>query len=314
MRADTVRFVAADEPADVSVVVVTYNNSHDLPGLVTDLRHCARRLTLRMIVVDNDSADDTAEVAAEHEDIILVRSGGNLGYAGGINRARPHIGRCSAVLILNADLRIPDDAIEAMFAVLTLPRVGVVVPRMVDGNDALDLTLRREPSIAAALGDAVMGRRLVNRPGWSSETVLRLSKYRQSHAVDWATGAALLIRAEVEEAVGDWNEEYFLYSEETEFFRRVRAGGHQVLFEPSAVVKHRGAGSGSSPALAALLAVNRVRYVERHHGWLYSAAFRGAVALAEALRASTSVHRTTLAVVLKRARWADLPKASKSAE
>ena len=129
--------------------------------------------------------------------------------------------------------------------------------------------------------------------------------------MDWATGAALLVPAAVAREVGEWNEEFFLYSEEVDYFRRIRTSGRRIRFEPSAVVKHRGGGSGTSPELATLRAVNRVRYIERYHGRAYSALFRAVVALAEALRSYDAVHRRTLAVVLNRRRWQELPQATK---
>ena len=149
------------------------------------------------------------------------------------------------------------------------------------------------------------------RPGFSSETDYRPASYLHAHDVDWATGAAVMVPARVARAVGEWNEEFFLYSEETDYFRRIRARGWRVRFEPSAVVQHRGGGSGSSPELAVLMAVNRVRYIERHHGRAYSLLFRAVVALAEALRSYDPVHRRTLVHVLDRQRWSELPQATK---
>lgn len=312
MSADDGVFVGAGEQADVAVIVVTYNSAQDVPDLLADLRRAASRRSIRAIVVDNQSTDGTAEVVEKQEDVILIRADGNLGYSGGVNCARPHVGRCSAVLVLNPDLRLRDDAIEIMLAALEDPRVGAVVPRMLDDDESTYPSLRREPSIPAALGDAVMGSRLPQRPQWMSEMVFRPTSYAKAHAVDWATGAAVMIRADVENATGDWNEEFFLYSEETDYFRRIREGGHLVWYQPSAVVQHSGGGSGTSPVLASLMAVNRVRYVERHHGPVYATVFRSVVALSEALRARDRVHRDSLAIVLNRHRWVDLPKASRA--
>ena len=161
------------------------------------------------------------------------------------------------------------------------------------------------------MGDALVGgRRFAGRPKWLTETELRVEEYQTPHAVDWATGAALLISADVERAIGDWDESYFLYSEETDYCRRVRDHGYRVWFEPTAVVQHSGAGSGTSPALSSLMAVNGVRYVERHHRRLFAATYRGVAALREALRARDPVHRRTLGTLLRRDSWRELPRAT----
>ena len=134
--------------------------------------------------------------------------------------------------------------------------------------------------------------------------------YSYGHRIDWATGAALLVRRDVWNLVGPWDERYFLYSEEVDYCRRVRAAGYVVWFEPSASACHTGAGSGSSTELDALMAVNTIRYVENYHGPLYSKAFRGIVGLAEALRAYDRAHRTILRTVARRSTWSRLPCAT----
>ena len=174
----------------------------------------------------------------------MVESGGNLGYAGGINAGLPFVGQCDAVLILNPDLRLAPDAVTRLLEALNDDRIGAVVPLMLDEDGATYLSLRREPSLTRAIGDAFFGSKLRARPGFLSEIDSRPESYLEAHDVDWATGAALLIPAAVVREVGDWNEEFFLYSEETDYFRRIRESGHRVRFEPSAVVKHRGADPG----------------------------------------------------------------------
>src|SRR5271166_1257533 len=289
-------FVAADAHADVAVVVVTYDSAADIPALIEDLRIAALDRPIRVIVVDNNSSDGTTDIVGVHGDVKLIESGGNLGYAGGINAALPFTEPCNAVLILNPDLRLEPDAITRLLRALdTDDRIGAVVPRILDMDGATYPSLRYEPSLTRALGDAFLGSRIWrSRPGFLSEFDYRPASYLDAHDVDWATGAALLVRADVARELGAWNEEFFLFSEETEYFRRVRESGHLVRFEPSAVVQHRLGGCGtSSPALAPLLAVNRIRYVELYHGVLYSALFRTVVALAEALRSYDPVHRRT---------------------
>ena len=149
-------------------------------------------------------------------------------------------------------------------------------------------------------------------PDFYPEFDYRPASYVDAHDVDCATGAALLVRAEVTRELGDWNEEFFVASEQTDYFRRIRESGRRVRFEPSAVVKHRRGGFGTSPAIATLMAVNRVRYAERHHGFAFAVLFRAVAALAEMLRSFDPANRHTLAVILNRQRWRELPHVSKT--
>ena len=207
--------------------------------------------------------------------------------------------------MLNPDLILEAGAIAELAATLRDPAVGVAVPMILDWAGRLELTLRREPSLSRAIGDAVFGHHLPRRPGWLSETVRDERAYRYRHSVDWAGGAAAIVSAACDAAVGPWDERFFLYSEEVDHAARVRAAGFRIEYVPTARIRHREGGSGSSAALTALLAVNRIRYVaKRGRG---GGAFRAAVALHELLRAYDPAHRFALRTVLRRSRWSALP-------
>jgi GT2 family glycosyltransferase len=300
------RFAGPSAHADVSVVVVTHNSARDISELIDGLRVAAHDRSFRLIVVDNHSSDDTVGIVQADEDIILVESGGNLGYSGGINVGLAFTGNCDNVLFLNPDLAIAPDAVTRLLGAADKERVGAVVPLILDEDGAIYPSLYREPSLIRCLCDALLGRNICSLLGLPSESDIRRESYCEPHDVDWAMGAALLVPAAVAREVGEWNEAFFLYSEEVDYFRRIRTRNLRIRFEPSAVVKHREGGSGKSADLAALKAVNRVRYIAMYHGSVYSAMFHAAVALRHTLRSYNAVHRHTLAVVLSRRRWQQL--------
>jgi GT2 family glycosyltransferase len=290
--------------------VVTYRNAADLDRLVGSLRCEAERHRLRVIVADNASPDDTLAVARAHHDVIAMPTGGNLGYAGGINVAMKAVGDADALLVLNPDLVVDSGAIAAMRERLAQQGVGIVVPTILDGADLRTRSLRREPTVLRSLGDAVFGGRFRRRPEAWAEMVLRPADYITPHRVDWATGAALLISREAAAAVGDWDERYFLYSEEIDYFRRAREAGFATWFEPTAVVRHSEGGSGVSIDLDRLLAVNRIRYYRNTHGRLAAASFHGAAVLNHLLRSTDAAHRAILRTLVSPRSWSALPKAS----
>ena len=121
----------------MAAVVVTYNSASDVPQLIDDLRLAACDRPIRLIVVDNQSSDDTVNVVRAHDDVILVESGGNLGYAGGINAGLPFVGSCDDVLILNPDLALAPGAVTRLLAAADDERIGAVVPLMLDEQGAI---------------------------------------------------------------------------------------------------------------------------------------------------------------------------------
>jgi len=143
---------------DCAVIVVTYNSARYIDGLLDSLPAAAVDLTLRVIVVDNGSADDTVQRARDHPDVMCVETGANLGYAGGINVGRRHAGQRGALAVLNPDLVLEPGALREMLGALDDPAVGVVVPMLLDFAGHLYPSLRREPTLTSAIGDALLGR------------------------------------------------------------------------------------------------------------------------------------------------------------
>lgn len=292
---------------DAALVIVTYNSADHLAGLLGSVPQAASGLTLRTIVVDNNSVDSTANVASAWPGVNFISTGGNLGYSGAINVARDHAGPARALVILNPDLVLSPNAIGLLLDALSDPRVGIAVPTHLEPGGRVYHHLRQEAGILRAFGDSCFGSHWPSRPRFLSEMLLRDEDYRPRD-VAWAGGAALAISAKCNEAVGAWDaERYFLYAEESDYARRARDLGLHVRYVPEASVTHHGAGSGQSPRLRALLSVNRIRYYEAQHDPRASFAYRWAVTLQHILRVSDPSHREALHYVRSRRRWSELP-------
>ena len=250
---------------EVAVVVVTYNSGGEIADLISSLRDQTRANSLRVVVVDNASCDDTLAQLAEHPDVVVVNAGGNVGYAAGINVGLQHVGDAATVLVLNPDIRVELGAIAALLRRLAADKaIGIVVPLVTDELGQRSETIFNEPGLLRATFDAVLGSVWRSRPALLSEWVRQPSAYTVARPIDWATGAAFLIDRETSDAIGEWDERFFLYSEETDFCRRARTLGKAIWFEPAAVVRHAQGKSGASPRLDALLGVNRIKYMRKH--------------------------------------------------
>jgi GT2 family glycosyltransferase len=288
-----------------TVIVVTYNSAADLPAMLDSLPAAAPGLHLRILVVDNDSADDIGAAIAGRPEVELIRAGGNLGYAGGINCARRQLGITDAVAVLNPDLRLAPGCLTRLVAAAL--RSGGAVPRFVDGSGDTAPSLRREPSLPRVLGDGLFGAHWPGRPGWLSEMVWDADRYERMGPVAWGTGAVLVVSSRAAVALGDWDERFFLYSEETDYSRRLRAAGFRIAYVPEAQVHHRGAGSGTGPGLTALNEVSRVRYYRKYHSAVATAGYRLAVSLGQLLRLRRPGHQLALRALWSARYRATLP-------
>jgi Predicted glycosyltransferases len=248
---------------DLGIVVVTYNSEHVVSGLLDSLTAGLAGVEADVIVVDNDSIDGTVTLLECRDNVVVLRSE-NHGYAAGINRGVAELPDAKAILVLNPDVRLAPGAVPALLASLQLPNTGIVAPRVVDGHGALHRSMRREPTLGRALG---LGRTGIP---WLSEYVSEADAYAQPQVADWALGAALLISRHCFDALGGWDESFFLYSEETDFCLRARDMGLLTRYTPAAEVMHIGGQSGQSSYTHAMQIVNRVRLFRRRHNAIAS--------------------------------------------
>lgn len=290
---------------DCVLLVISYRSAADVEALLASVPGAAEGLSWRAVVVNNDPSDDLGAVAAGYPEVEIVEAGANLGYAGGINLGLAAAPPSRWTVFLNPDLRFEPGALAVMAA--TAGEESAVVPAIRD-DEGLQPSLRREPSLLGSLGEALMGDHWPSRPSRLAEMVREPDAYRRPGTVAWATGAALLAPTGVVQRVGPWDaDRFFLYSEETDYCRRIRQSGHDIRFEPRAVVVHRGAGSGTSDALHALMEVNRVRYYRKWHSAPASVAFAGITVLHNLARARRTRSRAALQALLSARARAALP-------
>jgi N-acetylglucosaminyl-diphospho-decaprenol L-rhamnosyltransferase len=243
---------------DLAAVVVTYNSAHVIEGLLDSMPGALGGLRATVIVVDNGSTDGTPGLVAARSDCRLIKDT-NRGYAAGINVGIRQAGDVPAVLVLNPDVRMGPGSIPPLLAALQIPGTGITAPQIRTCEGGLEYSLRREPTILRGIG--------LNRTGLAvfSEYVTPGSAYARGRTADWALGAVLMMSRECLASVGEWDESFFLYSEETDYCLQARDLGLATRYVPESVAVHIGGQSGQSNTTHAMQAVNRVRLYRRRH-------------------------------------------------
>jgi N-acetylglucosaminyl-diphospho-decaprenol L-rhamnosyltransferase len=215
--------------SSIRVVIVSYN-VRDL------LESCIRSLDavvgheLQIWVIDNASADGTADMIREHfPGIRLVCCDSNLGFAVASNLALREIDT-DYVVLLNPDTVVLPGALEAMASCLeSEPRAAAVGAQLVSVEGALQTSHRRFPTFTS------VARSLLRAPRPMSQDDHDLGV---PGPVDWVVGACLMTTPRVLREVGVLDETFFLYSEELEWCWRVWRGHGEVWHVPEARVVH----------------------------------------------------------------------------
>jgi N-acetylglucosaminyl-diphospho-decaprenol L-rhamnosyltransferase len=273
--------------AEVDVGVVTYNTRDLTVDALRALVSRAGDVEIRILVHDNASSDGTAAaVAAAVPEAEVEASPHNVGFGAGMNRLME---RSTApwFLALNSDAWPEPGAIRRLLDVgRSQPEVAVVAPRLERPDGTLEHSTYPFPSVRVAAITALGAyRRLWPR---TSERLGLVGAWDHAapRPVDWAVGAAWLMRRSAIDEVGGFDESFFMYAEDLEWCWRARRAGWEIWFEPGAVVVHVGNASGERAYGARRNRAhihNAYRFYRREHGPAATAAYR-AVSIAGCTR------------------------------
>ena len=274
----------------MDVVIVSYRSASTLRGCVEPL---CRVPGVRVTVVDNASPDDSLEVIADLP-VDAFRAERNGGFSYGCNLGAGR-GRAPLILFLNPDARMEPAALEKLVAALEGdPRAGLGAPRILDDEGALLWSLRRFPRQSSTFGLALFAHRLWPRSRWSDELVRDPDAYERRGNPELVSGACMLVRRSLFEELGGFDEDFFLYCEDTDLCQRIWSSGHTVLFEPGAEVLHVEGSSSGAGETQPILAQSRVRYARKHMSRGGAAAQTVGVALGELVRVAATFSKPAL--------------------
>jgi GT2 family glycosyltransferase len=249
---------------ELTVIIVSYNTKALLREALASVAQHAPRAT-EVIVVDNASADGSADMVAEEFPFAtLVRSPRNLGFAAANNVALRRA-RGEFVMLLNPDAVLCPDTARSLMAFLRHETdVGIAGPTIFFPDGTFQSSGFPFPTVLDELRQSRsvdwLLRRCGSSPAPTAEGTTALD-------VDWVDGACLMIRREALDEIGLIDEQYFLYGEEVDWCYRARRAGWRVVAVRSATVKHhRGKSSGGAGATVAYLTETRLRFFRTHHG------------------------------------------------
>lgn len=215
-----------------AIVTVTYNSERTLVRCLESTRG------VHHVVVDNGSRDGSADVAAQFPHVELVRNPGNRGFSTAANLGI-QISAPADVLLINPDAYLLPGALERLEATLKRHReAAVVAPRLRYLDGTIQASARTFPSpLTMLLRRTVLGMTRAGRTKLRSHLHPNETS-SEVEPVDWVLGAAMLIRRGAFDAVGGFDEQFFLYGEDVDFCYRLWAARWQVLLDAGAEVIH----------------------------------------------------------------------------
>jgi N-acetylglucosaminyl-diphospho-decaprenol L-rhamnosyltransferase len=275
--------VAVASRGRIAILIVNWNARDHLLrclGSLASLPH-------QVVVVDNASEDGSADVVEQrYPEVTLVRSRTNLGFAGGVNRARHRAAygpgpQADRLLLLNPDTVATAGAIDALSAALAEDAaIGAVGGRLVhaDGSPQSGFNVRRFPTLGSFAMDLLLIDQVWPGNPWTRRYLARDLDDGPDAApadVDQPAAACLMVRAGAFDAINGMDEGFHpAWFEDVDFCRRLIAARYRIRFEPCATFVHQGGVAMRTLGLGRFSSIwyaNMERYVRKHHGtagWL----------------------------------------------
>jgi hypothetical protein len=218
------------------------------------------------IVVDHGSTDGTVELVRTRFPEARLIEEDNRGMGGGNNTGmRAATGRYA--FLLNSDAWVQGDGIAELVAYADAhPDVAVVGPKLLNPDGSLQRSVRGEPTVWRLATEYLFLRKLAPHTRLFNAFYGSGFDHASTREVESLYGAALLVRAEAADTVGLFDEDFFMFSEETDWLCRFRHAGWKVVFSPDAEVVHVGGASHGGRLYVENLRGN-LRFIAKHDGW-----------------------------------------------
>jgi GT2 family glycosyltransferase/glycosyltransferase involved in cell wall biosynthesis len=238
----------------LDVIYVNYKSTKGLIKSIESLNNKnSVKYNLHIIVVDNSSEEDNRRVKDLIPGIKLIRNKKNVGFGAAINQALKY---CFSkyIILLNPDTLVIDGFIEASIRFIDQnDNIGILGPMIFDEDGGVQGSARSFPTILTSL----FGRNSPITKIFPKNSITRSNILtnqcdgKTPMEVDWVSGACMVVRREAMQAVGGFDERFFLYWEDTDLCKRIRDAGWKVVYFPEAKVIHSvGKSSNTRPIFA----------------------------------------------------------------
>ncbi|QKQ77354.1 glycosyltransferase family 2 protein [Nostoc sp. TCL240-02] len=255
------------QPISVSIILVNYNGADILPDCLNSIQKFIDIANHEIILVDNASSDGSAElVETNYPQIRLVKQLDNSGFGAG-NNAGAKLASGEFLFLLNTDTVLNSNIIPPLIELMQAdPQVGIIGPKLLNPDGSLQI------SVSPALGikGEYEARRLHQAYQDISQQNLIERKFQEVREVDIVVGAAFFIRSNLFHQLGGFDENFFMYFEESDLCQRAQYEGYKIIYTPHVSLIHLKGYSIKKAANAMSIEYRRsqIYYYQKHRpGW-----------------------------------------------
>jgi GT2 family glycosyltransferase len=224
---------------EISLVIITFNGLEFVDDCLATTYTSLANVSSEVIIIDNGSDDGTPElIDSKYPEVILIRNENNMGFARAANQGF-ELARGQYIFLLNQDTRIRDGAIVQLADRMKgEDKIGTIGPRFIGFDGRLQKSCRAFPNYSNMFFAMTGLSRLFPGSRILAEWKMTWFDHLTEREVDQPMGAALMIRRNVLEELGGFDEAFGIFFNDVDFCRRVKEAGYINLYYPDAVVEH----------------------------------------------------------------------------
>ncbi len=253
---------------DISVIIVNYNVKHFLEQCLCSLQKALEGLAAEIIVVDNFSGDGSIEFLQKHfPGVKIIRNVNNEGF-GKANNKGLEIAKGKYILFLNPDTILSENSIRTPLAFMySNVQAGALGIRMIDGSGKyLPESKRGFPSPWVSFCKMIGLTRLFPKSSLFARYYLGHLSSTMNQEVEALAGAFMLIRKEILDQLGGFDERFFMYAEDIDLSYRIRALGYRNYYFADATIIHfKGESTSKDPVYIKNFYKAMNQFVDKHY-------------------------------------------------
>ena len=254
------------QPLSFGVVLVSFNTRQLLLDCLESCKAEADE-AIHYIVVDNDSNDGSVEaVRSAFPDVTVIANSENSGFGAACNQGAK-AADCDVLVMLNTDTLVLEGCWSALRSYFEQHAdAGIVGGKVLNTDRTIQYSTRNFPTLPNLLSESLFLHHWLRSHRFFTEMICDDALYERDRSVDWVSGAFLACRRECWNALGGFDESYFMFGEDMDLCRRAQTRGYRVDYAAGPCVIHFG--GGSSPEKTKILTMQmetRLFYLKRHH-------------------------------------------------
>lgn len=256
----------------LSISIVNTNNKPLLKDCLQSIYDNTLKTSFEIIVVDNASTDGSVEMLEkDFPDVICIKNFQREGYGFSHNRA-VEVAKGKYILIFNEDMIIGKNALDLMVSRMDIDNtIGALGCKLLNPDGSLQHSCFKFPTLGSELYEALFPYTYIHK-----NSTTRAKMYYWDHNderdVDIIMGCCMLIPRSVIDEVGAFDTQFFVYSEEFDWCKRIKEAGYRITFFPEAEIIHYGGQTSKTMSVRMHLVMmeSKYKYYKKHNGFVYA--------------------------------------------